>query len=231
MKRFLIYISLTLFYTIVLSAQSDYGLRLTINDSILVLDNKKQDALKVNVTLEFTDDIDNLVLYHFNENVMPYSPFMILSPEDYTRFSTLTFFIEDKNGNLVIPNPHVLFGHIEEIPWDVYFSVDKSNLRIISNYIEDYAGCDFLNYKIGKNIMYDKKQDFILYPILYGCVPLPCYTRLARGEYYLYFFYNINWYYGDSLNKEERQCGIDVTDNGAQFLGTIQSNKVKLIVK
>jgi hypothetical protein len=223
-------IIICVFYAFFLSAQKEYNLKLTINDSILILKNKKQDALKVNVTLEFTEDIKNLVLYHFNENVITYPPLMLSSPEGYKHLCRLTYMIEDETGNLIIPTE--LMIHFEnEMDEFSCCTLNKKKLRIKYKYFEKEDECELFKYKMSKYIMYNNKQDFILYPIIYGCMSMPFYTKLPIGEYYLYFIYSINRYYGDALNEKEKQCDINVLDGEKQFVGTIKSNKVKLIIK
>ncbi|MDL2227351.1 hypothetical protein LJC25_00510 [Bacteroidales bacterium OttesenSCG-928-K03] len=235
-----ILIIVILFFTNFAYAQSDFGLKLTINDSILKFNSKKQEAIVVNMSLEFANDVDSIVLYNFGQYVIPMD-FGFDDPSyDYIlENNRLSFIIEDEKGNFIKPSSvlDIFISYVS--PKGVFVSlnsryiVKEGNLEVVRkffdpNITEEY--CELFRYDHSKHLITKHKQNIILYPMLYGLRP-SFQGKLSKGEYYLYFVYNVTGYPANSLHEREKECGIDVWENEKQFVGTIRSNKVKLIVE
>lgn len=216
-----------LFYCLPIFAQGDYKIEIEILDSLLVK-NKRQQAVKVNVIIKNTQYDDTLYLYKFNKVV--HTSDFVMAYLDLNLFNNssvgLNFIITDLEGIKIQANSinHISYKKSETEIESTYkrIFINRSNLKIRYKLLKDKKQRD--EYDIGKYIVTQNSQKLELYPLI------DHYYNLTAGEYYLYFVYS---YSKDKTNKHlfNNICSSENSDDNKVFNGSFVSNKVKLIIK
>ena len=218
---------LLLFYCFPIFSQDDCKIKIEILDSLLVK-NKRQQALKVNVSMELCQCDDTLFIYRFNKVV--HTSNFVIAYLDFNLFKNssvgLNFIIEDVEDNKIQANniDHISFKKHEDEIRSSYqrLFINKSNLKIKYKLLKDEKKRN--KHDEGKYTVSENNRNFILYPLINH------YYNLPKGEYYLYFVYSFN---RDLVNKPPPSSIWDSEkpDKNRVFNGSFISNKVKLIIK
>jgi len=138
----IIFVIFLLGYCFQIFGQDDYSIKIQILDS-LIIKNKRQQAVKINVSLEKNECSDTVFLYLFNQFVNASG--FISSLNDFNLYKNsstgLNFIVEDAKKNKIQANM-ILVSYVKpEAEIESLYKrmfVNKSNLKIKYKLLKDW---------------------------------------------------------------------------------------------
>ena len=211
-------ILLFLFIPVIIFGQNTHEINLTITDTIIFVKKstkRNRYAAKVNVEINVPNLHDTLFLDNFKKYVSAgfYSDIEPFNSVDYS-VEGLNYIVENKYHS-IIPVPFTLGGDITKIRGREKRIFVTSSLKIKFRPLNKEEP---RNYDRAKYEITEEKQCLILYPLL----SIHTYSRLSKGEYYLYFVY---------VFVPNPVFLGRVANDSSVFKGSFVSNKIKLIVE